>query len=178
MTVKIVGILMCIMCFIPSLEAQIEIKGYVKDSLGNPLSFANVFSQEKDNTLILAFATTDDNGYFLLETSRPKTLVIKATILGYNAQELVFEENAVLPQLIEFKLFTHDLILKEAVVIGNGRVIEKSDTVTFKADAYRDSTERNLEELLKKIPGIDVDKNGTITVKGQPIKKYLSKATI
>jgi hypothetical protein len=157
-----------------SAEAQTILKGYAFDSLGNPLPFVNVFTLQNDSSSILAFTATNDKGYFTFSTPRPKMLRINATLLGYQTVTLSFAETDKIPETLNFILDPQSFVLKEAVVRANGRIIEKSDTITFKADAFRDSTERNLEELLAKLPGIDIDKNtGAISVQGKPIKKIL-----
>jgi hypothetical protein len=155
-------------------EAQTILKGYALDSLGNPLPFVNVFTQQSDSGSIIAFTATNEKGYFSFSTPRPKMLRINATLLGYQTVILSFAETDKIPETLNFILNPQSFVLKEAVVRANGRIIEKSDTVTFKADAFRDSTERNLEELLAKLPGVDIDKNtGAISVQGKPIKKIL-----
>ena len=154
--------------------SQIILRGIVTDSLQKTLPFVNIYTQEAENKPIIAFVVTDDKGDFVLKTARPKTLIVKATLLGYEAQPLIFNENDSLPKQLHFVLYPKAFVLKETIVKANGKIIEKSDTTTFLADKFRDSTERNLEELLAKLPGVDVDKNtGAISVRGQPIKKIL-----
>ncbi len=155
-------------------QTTIILRGAVSDSLQNPLPFVNIYTQEAENAPIIAFATTDDKGNFVLKTSRPKMFIVKATLLGYEAQPLIFNETDSIPTELRFVMYPKAFVLKETVVRANGKIIEKSDTTTFLADKFRDSTERNLEELLAKLPGIDIDKvSGVISVRGQPIKKIL-----
>ena len=155
-------------------QNKMRLEGYVKDVSNNAIAYANVFTQQNDSAAIVAFGTTNDKGYFAFETPSVKTFVVKASALGYATQSIFFENNDKKLLEINFALVVKELILKEAVVRANGKIIEKSDTITFNADRFRDSTERNLEELLAKIPGIDVDsKSGVITIQGQPIKKIL-----
>lgn len=163
--------------FILKLTAQnpLLLKGVVHDSLNQPIPFANIYVQESDNAPIVAFSASNTEGVFVLRLENPTTrFLIKAAIIGYETKTIIVENsNNPLP-LFNFVLSPKDFILKETVIRANGKIIEKSDTTTFLADKFRDSTERNLEELLAKLPGIDVDKNtGTISVRGQPIKKIL-----
>ncbi len=155
-------------------QSPIILRGSVTDSLQKLLPYVNIYSQEAENAPIIAFAATDDKGNFVLKTPRPKTLIVKATLLGYEAKPLIFKENDSIPEHLHFVMYSKAFVLKETVIKANGKIIEKSDTTTFLADKFRDSTERNLEELLAKLPGVDVDKNsGVISVRGQPIKKIL-----
>jgi CarboxypepD_reg-like domain len=156
------------------INAQIVLRGYVKDSIGEPLEFVNIFTQENDSSSIIAFGTSDDKGYFSFETPTLSQFVIKASALGYATKAIDIRNNNKTVLEVNFILSSKEYILKETVVRGSNKVLLRSDTITFNADKYRDSTERNLEELLAKIPGLDVDKNtGVISVQGQPIKKIL-----
>ena len=171
---KVFLLFLCFLyCFSDS-KAQILLKGFAFDTLGNPLPFVNIITQQSDSSSIIAFTSTNEKGYFTLTTSRPQILIVKATLLGFQVEPFTFNEKDEIPENLNFKFYPHSFVLKEAIVRANGRIIEKSDTTTFRADAFRDSTERNLEELLAKLPGVQVDKNtGVISVQGKPIKKIL-----
>ena len=65
-------------------------------------------------------------------------------------------------------------LLQEVVVHGNMAAIRmKGDTLEFKADSFHVQQGATVEELLKRLPGIQVDKNGKITAQGEPVKKML-----
>ena len=65
-------------------------------------------------------------------------------------------------------------LLETVVVSGNkGAVRIKGDTTEFNADSFRTQAGANVEDLLKKLPGIQVDKNGKITAQGEAVKKVL-----
>ncbi len=155
-------------------QAKILVIGYVKDNLGNSIPFANIYSKHTDTSSIIAFGSSNDKGYFSFETPKLSVFSVTASALGYETQTIKIENNTKKELDINFMLSLKEFILKETIVRGSNKIIQKSDTITFNADKFRDSTERNLEELLAKIPGLDVDKNtGVITVQGQPIKKIL-----
>lgn len=165
---------LCLFYFYTPIKAQLILRGYAYDTLGNPLPFVNILTQQNDSSSIIAFTFTNEKGYFSFTTSRPQTLVVKATLLGFQAEPFIFNEKDKIPEILNFKFSPYNFVLKEAIVRANGRIIEKSDTTTFRADAFRDSTERNLEELLAKLPGVEVDRiTGVISVQGKPIKKIL-----
>ena len=168
----VVCLLFLLNLFVLAAQNPIILRGYVQDSTGAPLPFVNIFTQQSDSSPIIAFGVTNDKGYFSFSTPRPLILLVKATFLGFRAASIVLYEKDKIPDNLTFTLQPYDVVLKEAIV--RAKIIEKSDTITFKADAFRDSTERNLEELLVKIPGVSVDKNtGSISVQGNPIKKIL-----
>ena len=168
----------CVLIFIflfglNSLKSQIILRGSIKDSLNTPIPYANVFVQKNDSSAIIAFGSSNDKGYYIFEMAIRERFIVKASAMGYATKTVVVDRDNKNTIDINFTLSAKELILKEAIVKANGKIIQKSDTTTFLADKFRDSTERNLEELLAKIPGIEVDKSGAITVQGQPIKKIL-----
>ncbi len=150
------------------------LRGVVRDSFNQPLPFVNVYVQESDNAPIIAFSASDTEGGFEINLDNPiKQFLVKAAILGYESKAIIVENsNNPLPKF-NFQLAPKSFSLKEVVVSGSNKIVQRSDTITFNADKFRDSTERNLEELLAKIPGVDVSKDGVISIQGKPIKKIL-----
>ncbi len=156
-------------------QAQIMIKGLVTDTFNRALPFINIYINQNDTSSILAFGSSNDKGYFSFESpALNNNFIITASGLGYEAQRKKIENNTKNIIEVNFLLTPKEFVLKETIVRGSNKIIQKNDTITFNADKFRDSTEQNLEELLAKIPGVDVDKNtGIITVQGKPIKKIL-----
>ena len=156
------------------LFSQTILRGHVRDTLGSPIPFANVLTLQNDSAVVVAFGIADGAGYYTFETPSTPRFIVKASALGYESKTVSLDNTENAKMDLDFSLAPKEFILKETVISANGKIIAKSDTTTFRADAFRDSTERNLEELLAKLPGVDVDKNtGVISVQGKPIKKIL-----
>jgi hypothetical protein len=153
-------------------QDALVLRGYVRDTLGKSLPYASVYTQASDSTTITSFGSTNSEGFFQLKPPKEPRFIIKVAALGYEAQSL-WVDDSMLKTVLSFKLLSKNFVLKEAVVTAKTRARQVKDTITFKADMYRDSTERNLEQLLAKIPGIDISKDGIISVQGKPIKKIL-----
>ena len=67
---------------------------------------------------------------------------------------------------------SNDVLLQEAVVVGKApEVVVKEDTVEFNADSYKAQPNSVVEDLLKKLPGVEVDSEGNITHAGKEITK-------
>ncbi len=159
------------------LEAQTALVGTVTDTLGMPVAFANVYVKQSDTSLaIIAFCISDLKGYYSLELLSPYhfDFVVVVSALGYEEEKVQIRNNEEKLLEINFKLSEKTFHLKEVNVVGDNKIIQKNDTITFDADRFRDSTENNLEELLSKIPGVEIDKHtGVISIQGKPIKKIL-----
>lgn len=66
------------------------------------------------------------------------------------------------------------ILLKEAVIIGKvPEIVTKEDTIEYNADSYKTRPNAVVEDLLKKLPGVEVDSDGKITAGGKEIKKIL-----
>ncbi|WP_028889902.1 carboxypeptidase-like regulatory domain-containing protein [Tenacibaculum ovolyticum] len=144
-------------------------KGIVKDSLQNPLSFANIIAKPKDVTKNMSFAITDEQGRYRLELTKSKGYTISISYLGY--EKIEFE-------IISAESSIKNFVLKEAKNQLNEVVIElpimvKQDTIIYNTDKFVNGTERKLKNVLTKLPGIEVDKNGGVTVQGKKVTKLL-----
>lgn len=153
-----------------TLNAQkIVFKGIVKDSLQNPLSYTNIIAKPKDITKNMRFAITDEQGRYRLELIKNKSYTIDISYLGY--QKIAFE---ITPTENTLK----DFILKEAKnqldeVVIELPIIVKQDTIIYNTDKFVNGSERKLQNILKKLPGVEVDKNGEVTVQGKKVTKLL-----
>jgi hypothetical protein len=162
-------------CLVNLLIAQNlkTLRGSVHDTLGNPVPYVTLITVASENSRILTFGNTNIEGKFQIEVPEIKIFLLKVSGLGYEPKTLWIEYEDT-NEDIEVILIPKNVVLNEAIITATSKVVEKGDTTTFKADAFRDSTERNLEQLLAKIPGIEINKNtGVISVQGKPIKKIL-----
>ncbi|APZ45815.1 hypothetical protein BW723_05670 [Polaribacter reichenbachii] len=156
-----------ISCF--SYSQKVTLTGFVKDSLQNPLPYANVISKPKDVSKNLQFAITDNEGYYKLILQKGDTITISISYLGYKPLDYEF---------VALKDTKKDFILQQASeqldeVIIEMPVTVRGDTTTYKTSKFIDGSERKLKNVLKKLPGVEVDKNGGVTVQGKKVTKML-----
>jgi len=154
------------------LKAQnIVIKGTVKDSLQNPLTYANVIAKPENSIINLSFAITDEQGRFILELTKNETYTIEASFLGYTKQG--FKINSIKSAIKNFILKQASQQLNEVVIIQQLPVEVKEDTITYRTKAFITGNERKLKAVLNKLPGVEVDKNGLVTVQGKQVTHML-----
>lgn len=145
-----------------------HLKGKVTDTLQTPLPFVNIIANPQDSLAQIKFAISAENGYYELDLE-DYLYDISVSHLGY--------ENA------KFKINpTHetqrDIILKEGnnvldAVVLELPVITKEDTIIFNVEKIVTGEERKLKDVLKKLPGVEVEKDGTIKVRGKEVTKVL-----
>jgi len=117
------------------LKAQtIVIKGTVKGSLQNPLTYANVIAKPQNSTINLSFAITDEQGRYKLELIKDEKYTIAVSFLGYATQN--FEIKAIESATKNFILKQASQQLNEVIIIQQLPVEVKEDTVTYRVKAF------------------------------------------
>lgn len=151
----------------------LSIKGVVKDSLGNSIENASVILKS-DSSSIVGYTYTNKSGVYLLEIQKEGKHVLQFSSLGYETKIVPVNLN---PDKNELKV---DVVLREKpmdlneVIIQSERPISvNNDTISLKTKFFVDGTEQTVEDLLKKIPGLQVDSQGTIKVGNQEIEKLM-----
>nr|WP_299032559.1 TonB-dependent receptor [uncultured Tenacibaculum sp.] len=166
---KIVVVVFILFFSVFSYAQTIVFKGVVKDSLQNSLSFANVIAKPKKATENMSFAISDEEGNYRLELKKDNNYTISVSYLGYETTSF---------NITSVENTTKHIVLKEAKNQLDEVVIElpvtvKQDTIIYNTDKFVDGSERKLKNVLKKLPGVEVDKNGGVTVQGKKVTKLL-----
>ena len=148
-----------------------QVNGRLVDTLGNPIARATVgayIAGAKDT-----IKTVSNNvGFFLIKGIPARKFVLMVTSVGYgtNLKALTIPEGEEVLKLENYKLYPEYSSLQE-IVISTPPIIVKEDTVEYKADSFRMKPNAMVEDLLKKMPGLEVDKNGNITAQGKTVSK-------
>lgn len=141
------------------------------EKTSEPVAFATVSLTVKGHDTAAKYILTDSEGKAQLTKVKKGTYVLKAEIMGYKAytQELTLDKNVDLGIL---KMAEDVEVLDAAKVsaVGNPIVVKK-DTIEYNASSFKTSDNDMLEQLLKKLPGVEVESDGTITANGEAIKK-------
>ena len=138
-------------------------------SNGEPVGFATVsISTEKGQP---KYTLTDGEGKAVLEKVHVGKYTLKAEIMGYKPHQQSLEVKADM-NLGVIKLDPDTQVLDAAAVTAVGNpIIIKKDTVEYNASSFKISDDNMLVDLLKKLPGIEVSEDGTITSNGETISK-------
>lgn len=153
--------------------SQSTISGKVSDTLQKPIPYVNVFLKVKNQDGIIAFTTTQENGSYELITDRSGNFELSFSSISFQVKTKALSlENG--------KNYNLDVILKEEtftldeVIINTDRAITiKKDTIIFNADSFKKGNEETVEDLLKNIPGITMDSDGTIKIGDREIEKVM-----
>ena len=150
---------------------NISIKGKVTDSLKVSLPYTNIIAKPQNPTINMSFTVTDDDGKYQLSIVSNEAYLITISYLGYQTQ--TFEINSVTDVIKSIVLKQNAQQLEEVVVVQQLPIEVKEDTLTYRTKAFVTGKERKLKAVLKKLPGVEVDNDGLVTVQGKRVTHML-----
>src|SRR5690606_15110223 len=153
--------------FLTQAQQTREVRGMVQDTAGMGLVGVNVQLISDIDTLL---TSTDADGVFYVDVVNAPEFRLTFSLLGYQIQDHFYKINPLhlQAQIVSIVLKPQRNLLKEVVVFAVPIVI-KQDTIQYNAAAYPVYEGALLEELLKKLPGVDVDRSGNVTAQGSQI---------
>jgi hypothetical protein len=159
----------------PPKPPQAVVKGMVSDSTEKKsLSGGSVLILQKSDSIIVKHTRTDKAGNFQIKDIPPGHYLLLVTYPAYADYVDELEIKDSLPHILPpIGLVLKSKLLEAVVVSGNKAIRMKGDTLEFRADSFHTQAGATVEELLKKLPGIQVDSKGQITAQGQTVKKVL-----
>lgn len=154
------------------LSAQNKVSAVLLDSSnGDAVPFATVSLSKEGAKKPDYYGLSNDVGEVSMAKVKHGTYVFKAELLGYKAfSKTIKVEGDV--NLGKVKMDPDRQMLDAASVsaVGNA-IIVKKDTLEYNANSFKTTENDMLEDLLKKLPGVEVSEDGSITVNGESIKK-------
>lgn len=145
----------------------------IKDEQGIPIPICNVLFKEKNSQTIVEYTKIFDGSATYLLKKKYQDLEIEITSTSFYPEKI----DIVAPkteQQYRFNIVLRKnktIQLQEVIVKKTDRPYKvKKDTVVFDVAKYRDGSEKKVEDLIKKLPGVEVDKNGSIKYKGKALE--------
>lgn len=128
----------------------------------------------KDSSMVAGNVTNIDGQFSL--AARPGKYILKISFVGYSPvmEPLTLASNRQRTNVGKIELHSDAIMLEGAVIVAQApEVTASEDTLVYTSSAYRVPEGSALEELVKKLPGAEVDENGTITINGKEVKKIM-----
>jgi hypothetical protein len=152
---------------------NITVKGKIQDSEKKGLIAAMAVLLQPSDSLMVGFGTTDAEGAFTIDDVKPAAYLLQITYIGFgtiqrkitlDSQNKVFDLGTI--------IMTEEGKMLETINISADYVPIKvtKDTIEFNADAFKTQPNAVVEDLLKRLPGVEVDGDGVIKVKGEEVK--------
>ncbi|MEZ4874703.1 MAG: TonB-dependent receptor [Flavobacteriaceae bacterium] len=153
---------------------SIKLRGFIKDSLGEPLELANVIATVKSSGDIESYAITNFEGRFQLDLPANNTYLLRASFLGFETQE----KEITIPEgsedvTLNFNLSPQANQLDGVEIVYEMPVTVKGDTIVYNADSFNRGDEKKLGDVMKNLPGVEVNEDGEIQVEGKTVQKVM-----
>ncbi|NRR91754.1 outer membrane beta-barrel protein [Winogradskyella undariae] len=157
-----------------SQEKSFELTGTLKaEDTQLPLESATVYLERVKDSSVVTYTITDKNGKFKIENSTyDQALNFYVSYVGYGTY---FKKVEINKEKIDLGIISMSLDnqLGEVLVKSTAPITIKKDTLEFNVKSFKTKKDANVEDLLKQLPGVEVDEEGKITVNGKPVNKIL-----
>jgi hypothetical protein len=161
-------------CFSSNLIAQ-TIKGTITDKDKKSITVSNILIK-KDSINISEYTFSNDGRYEIRLNKSYKRIIIEVDAYGYT-KDLFIIENPIKDEIyvVNFELKADINLLDEVIIKAEKKpFLVKKDTVKYNVKSYLNGSERKIQDVIKKLPGIDVNEStGEIKYKGKSIETVL-----
>ena len=148
----------------------VKLEGTVKDNSG-PLEMANVIAFKKGTNLLKSYSITDAKGHYKLSLEQDQEYTLKVSYLGYETKNVDVSLDNSQNQTKDIVMSESNESLNEVELTYEMPVRIIGDTIVYNTDSFTTGTEKKLEDILEKLPGIEIDDNGEIEVEGKKVQK-------
>jgi hypothetical protein len=140
-----------------SFAQNVRFEGTITDNNKAPLEMANVMAMNQGTKAMDAYAITNEKGKFILNLNANATYIIKLSYLGMQSKEIaVTTQTQNITQNITME--SGGIDLEGVEIVREMPVSIKGDTIVYNSDSFTNGTERKLEDVLKKLPGVQIVK--------------------
>lgn len=150
-------------------HSQLKLEGVVTDSLEIPLQSASVVAINKATNGLESYGLTDEKGKYKLKLKGDAGYKIQVSSIGLITINDTLQTKDV--DLIRDYVLRADIVLDEVVV--KMPVVVRGDTLIYNADSFKNGSERKLEDIIDKLPGVEINENGQIEVEGKVVNKLM-----
>jgi hypothetical protein len=155
---------------------QFSISGKVVDAETQvPLGSATLFVEKVQDSSLVSYTISNKTGDFVIEGSQKvDTLRLVSTFNGYSSLSriIILEQPKIALGTLNMEV-ANNLLGEVTVISERAPVTVKQDTLEFNAASFNTRQDANLEDVMKKLPGVEVDAQGNITVNGKPVSRIL-----
>jgi len=160
--------------FASAISQVSSIKGTVTDTIAKKnLPDAVVALLGKKDSILIKFVRTDKEGNFLIKQVPQDSLIVQVTHPDFADYIDMFKPVSAEFNLGSILMTPKSKLLEEVFVVSNKAIVIKGDTIEYRADSFKVQDGANVKDLLKRMPGLQVDRNGQVTAQGKKVEKVL-----
>lgn len=150
-----------------------DISGVVLDEENKPLEFVSVALLQPKDSLLVKYTSTDIDGKYVLPNIKAGTYLFQIYLMTYqaNQQTLTVGETDMEIKTVSLKREVNQL--DEVLISAIVPIKIMQDTTAFNTKAFKVKQDDNVEDLIKKLPGIEISTDGSVTAQGETVTKIL-----
>lgn len=164
-------IFVLLMCVVNTTIAQIKIQGVVKDSIGLPLELANVIAINQETSALESYGITNEKGKYILSLGKNAKYKLQVSYIGMKSFEEII--TTIEDDIDKDITLLPDNALDAVELTYEMPVTVKGDTLIYNADSFKNGSERKLEDIIEKLPGVEINEDGQIEVEGKVVNKLM-----
>ncbi|HLW15244.1 MAG TPA: hypothetical protein VKX30_07080 [Flavobacteriaceae bacterium] len=149
-----------------------RLEGVLQDSIGEPVMGVNLIATPLlEGEQSMTFAISDEKGKYQLNLDKETPYKMAITSIGFASitDSLRLSTNTIKDYILKRSVDE----LETVIIKAKMAMIVKEDTITYRTDKFKTGNERKLRELLKNLPGVEVDRAGNVTVNGKAVTDFL-----
>lgn len=153
--------------------AKVTIKGNVVDTSNTPAPYPTVMLLNPTDSSLINFTRADEKGGFEFKNLRNVPYLLKISLLSYQPRQfLVPAHDKEINDLGQVKIKPISMELMEVVIrSARANLSFRGDTIEYDASTFKVPPGSTVEDLLRRLPGIDVDADGNIKSQGKDVRK-------
>lgn len=163
-------------CLANYLHSQSSITGIVSDSNLTPIPYASVVLLKAKDSVMVEFALSNDKGEFKFSNIQSGQYLLQITMLGFqnNRQQITVLDNKTSIDLDKIRLVTADHLIELIEIKAEHNPMKfNNDTVEYNIAAFKTRPGDVVEDLLKKLPGVEVQRDGSVKAYGENVQNVL-----
>lgn len=169
---KYLCVFVCALCQFQS-YAQITISGKIQDDKGKAIISSSIILKDSIGKFLL-YTYSNETGKYSISVEKTGQYILSVNSMTFEQKSIELTiENKIEQKSIDFILSPKVIELKEIIIESSRPITIKKDTIVFDAKYFSQGNERVVEDLLKKIPGLNVSSDGTVKVGNQEVEKIM-----
>ncbi len=155
---------------------SVTVQGLIKDSEGVPMEMISVALLDVGDSSLVHFGITNAKGIFKIANVYLGDYIFQSSSMGYNTVSfpISVKETGVTPSIDNISMELQTNVLSEIIIQGERiPIVINKDTVAYDAEAFNVGADETAEDLLRRLPGIEVDPDGRVTAQGEEVRKVL-----
>lgn len=150
---------------------RIQLEGKIIDSLNQPIPHTNIIATPYQDGKSMYFAIADFDGNYKVSIEANEAYKLEVTSMGFSS--ILDSINISKNTHKNYILKKSTTSLEQVVLKAKMAMVVREDTITYRTDKFVTGEERKLRDVLKKLPGVEVDRDGNITVNGKKVNKLM-----